>query len=169
MPVVTKTSVPSQSALKPSVPVASFYDAFAAPLTSSSLTPTEIFLHAISATPHWVNFLMSVRNAAIRPFGLKDVGAMRAAAGKPATAYREGDQIGIFTIFSQTETELLLGINDRHLDVRVSVLKPGGNPPLSYIVSTVVTVNNWLGRLYMIPVGRIHPLVVKALMRRTIV
>jgi hypothetical protein len=34
------------------------------------------------------------------------------------------------------------------------------------VVSTVVKVHNWLGRLYMAPVGQIHPLVVKALMRR---
>ena len=169
MAVVTKTIVPSDSALKPAAAAASFHDAYAAPLMSGSLTPTEIFLQAINATPPWVDCLMSVRNVIVRQFGLKDVGTMRGIADKPAKAYRSGDRIGIFTILSQTENELVLGINDRHLDVRVSVLKPRSDPPLNYIVSTIVMVNNWLGHIYMMPVGRIHPLVVKALMRRTIV
>ena len=169
MPVVIKTIVPNDSALKPVVAAANFCDAYAAPLMSGILTPTEIVLRVIGATPPWVERLMSVRNVIVRQLGLKDVGAMRGAADKPAKAYRDGDQIGIFTIFGQTEDELVLGINDRHLDVRVSVLKPRSDLPLSYIVSTVVTVHNWLGHIYMIPVGRIHPLVVKALMRRTIV
>ena len=63
--------------------------------------------------------------------------------------------------------ELLLGIDDCHLDVRVSVLKPSGKSLLNYAVSTVVHVHNWLGRIYVVPVGRIHPLVVRATMRRT--
>jgi hypothetical protein len=37
------------------------------------------------------------------------------------------------------------------------------------VVSTVVHVHNWLGRIYMVPVGRIHPFVVRAMMRRTAV
>jgi Protein of unknown function (DUF2867) len=60
---------------------------------------------------------------------------------------------------------LLLGIDDKHLDVRVSVFKDGRSAP-SYVVSTVVHVHNLLGHLYMVPVGRIHPLVVRAMMRR---
>ena len=33
------------------------------------------------------------------------------------------------------------------------------------VVSTAVKVHNLLGRLYMLPVGRIHPWVVKAMLR----
>ncbi len=82
--------------------------------------------------------------------------------------YRVGDRLGIFTIFGSTPDELLLGIDDSHLDLRVSVLKQGGARP-SYIISTVVKVHNWLGRAYMLPVGRIHPLIVKTMMRRAAV
>ena len=56
----------------------------------------------------------------------KDVGAMDAARGKPAAAYRRGDRLGIFTVFDVDASELRLGIDDRHLDVRVSVLKVSG-------------------------------------------
>jgi hypothetical protein len=86
---------------------------------------------------------------------------------KAVSEYRIGDLLGIFTIMGQTQDELLLGIDDSHLHVRVSVLKPSGQSSLNYVVSTVVHVHNWLGRIYMVPVGRIHPFVVGAMMRQT--
>jgi hypothetical protein len=169
MPLVTRTDLPTDSRLSPSLAGADFHDAYAAPLRDGALTPTEIFLKTIRATPPWVSRLMAIRNAIVRQLGLKDVGAMQDAANKPAEAYRVGDRLGIFTVFATGETELVLGIDDSHLDVRVSVSKRANDRPMRYVVSTVVTVHNWLGRAYMAPVGRIHPLVVRALMRRTIV
>jgi hypothetical protein len=112
---------------------------------------------------------MSIRNFLVRRLGLKDVGAMDGAADKPADAYKIGDRLGIFTIFGMSENELVLGIDDSHLDVRVSVLKVPRDRPTRYVLSTAVKTHNRLGRFYMAPVGRIHPFVVKALMRRTVV
>jgi hypothetical protein len=69
-------------------------------------------------------------------------------------------------VLGKTESELLLGIDDRHLDVRVSVMKSEQNGLSRYVVSTVVHIHNRLGHIYMGPVGRIHPLVIRAMMRR---
>jgi hypothetical protein len=162
---VIETAVPGESALQSSIADAYFYDAYEAPLNTATLSPTEIFLRGSHATPRWVDSLMSIRNRIVRLFGLKDVGAMRAST-RTSDAYQVGDRLGIFNIFSKTDSELLLGIDDHHLDVRVSVLKSHRNGLPHYVVSTVVHVHNLLGRLYMAPVGRIHPFVVKSLMRR---
>jgi hypothetical protein len=162
---VTATAVPDDSALRPWLAGADFYDAYEAPLNTATLSPAEIFVRASRATPRWVDDLMSIRNRIVRLFGLKDVGAMKAAARAP-DAYQVGDRLGIFSIFGKTENELLLGIDDRHLDVRVSVLKSQRNGLPHYVVSTVVHVHNLLGRLYMAPVGRIHPFVVRSMMGR---
>jgi hypothetical protein len=158
--------IPEESALAPMLGGAYFYDAFAAPLANASLTPTEIFLRAIAAAPRWVTSLMMLRNALARRFGLKAVGAAPGTAQKPAEAYRIGDRIAIFTVVGQLQNELVLGIDDWHLDVRVSVLKPRGGEEHSYVLSTVVRCHNAFGRAYMVPVARIHPFVVRALMRR---
>jgi hypothetical protein len=166
MNVVTETIVPKESGLQSLLAKADFYDAYTAILTDTTLTPTEIFLRAASATPPWVSTLMSIRNRIVKLFGLKDVGHLVASSRKPAALYEVGDRLGIFNIFCKTEDELVLGIDDRHLDVRVSVLKPRADASQHYVVSTVVSVHNWLGHVYMAPVGRIHPLVVRALMRR---
>lgn len=163
MTKVTATTVPDDSVLQPWLADADFYDAHEAPLTTAILSPTEIFLRASRSTPKWVDDLMAIRNRIVRLFGLKDVGAMKAAVSAP-DAYQVGDRLGIFSIFGKTEKELLLGID--HLDVRVSVLKSERSGLPHYVVSTAVHVHNLLGRVYMAPVGRIHPFVVRSMMGR---
>jgi Protein of unknown function (DUF2867) len=163
---VIKTTVPNNSLLQTSLADADFYDAYEAPLSDRALSPTEIFLRASRATPRWVSAAMTLRNQIVHRLGLKDVGAMKVSGGKSVDAYRIGDRLGIFSIFGKTENELLLGIDDRHLDVRVSLMKSEQNNQSRYVVSTVVHTHNRLGRIYMAPVGRIHPLVVRAMMRR---
>jgi Protein of unknown function (DUF2867) len=164
---VTETDLPTASALQSWRAGSDFFDAYRAPLADPTLTPAEIFIRVTRAMPAWVSTLMAIRNAIVRRFGLKAVGR-RAGGNQPAAAdCRIGQRLGIFDVFGESENELVLGIDDRHLDFRVSVLKPAGDQPRSYVISTVVKVHNRLGRAYMAPVGRIHPLVVKSLMKRT--
>lgn len=169
MKKVTEIKIPLDSLLAHSLSRIDFGDAYQANLSNAALTPTELFLLASKAMPVWINALMQVRNTLVRKLGLKDVGAFGDAPAKPAEAYRIGDRLGIFHIMAMTENELVMGIDDSHLDVRVSVLKASRNGLNSYVVSTAVKVHNWLGHVYMLPVGRIHPLVVKAMMRRAAV
>jgi hypothetical protein len=163
MHAVTATEVPKASALRGWLAETDFSDAYRSALDNRALTPLEIFIRNARAAPAWVDRLMHLRNFLVRQIGLKDVGPMAVAPDKPASSYRPGDRLGIFTILANTDAELLLGIDDSHLDVRVSVLKEEQG---TYTVSTGVKIHNWLGRLYMVPVGRVHPLVVKSLMRR---
>ncbi|MDE2578229.1 MAG: DUF2867 domain-containing protein [Hyphomicrobiales bacterium] len=161
--LLQKAQFPLESQLASALHDADFHDAYVTSLHDRRLTPSAIFLKALRATPAWVLGAMDMRNAIVRHLGLKDVGAMRADR-RAAEDYRVGDRMGIFNIFAADDNELLLGIDDSHLDVRVSVLKPRGDAS-RYIVSTVVHIHNALGRAYMLPVARIHPLVVRAMMR----
>ena len=108
---------------------------------------------------------MALRNALVQLVGLKSVGSMTAGVRGDTAISAVGTRMGIFRIFGNSERELLLGIDDRHLDVRVSVMKAERAGRHWYTVSTVVRVHNLLGRLYMMPVGRIHPLIVRSMMR----
>jgi hypothetical protein len=96
--------------------------------------------------PRWAHWLMSVRNAIVELFGLK--------AGR-ADAY--------FPVLWETESEIITGLSDRHLDFRVSILKD----PMAGTVSftTIVHFNNLWGRLYFVPVCPFHKLLVKTLLR----
>ena len=64
---------------------------------------------------------------------------------------------------------LVLGAEDRHLDVRISILKRTVAGRWRYVLTSWVKTHNALGRAYMIPVGRIHPLIVKQAMRGVVV
>jgi len=164
--VITKTAIPTTSLLQSMLASASFADAYETSLAEATLTPTEIFLKASRATPSWVEALMILRNRIVRRMGLKDVGSMRGSSRGSTHGCEIGDRAGIFNVLASTDSELLLGIDDKHLDVRVSVFKCQQDNKRGYVVSTVVHVHNLLGRIYMLPVGWIHPLVVQSMMRR---
>jgi len=165
MTLVTAGDFPAHSQLGSMLGTATFHDSFESALSEPDLTPIEIFQRVSRATPAWVSRLMAIRNRAVRLVGLKDVGALAGRIDRPAAAYQIGDRLGIFTLMARTNDEIVLGIDDHHLDVRVSVLKFTRDGAARYALSTVVKTHNRLGRLYMIPVGRIHPLVVRSLMR----
>ena len=165
MPSITAGDFPAGSQLQRWLQRATFHDTFEADLNQPDLSPIEIFQRASRATPRWAAALMAIRNRAVRLVGLKDVGALAERIERPAGAYQVGDRLGIFTLMARTDDEIVLGIDDRHLDVRVSVLKFVRGEAARYALSTAVKTHNLLGRLYMIPVGRIHPIIVRALMR----
>jgi len=165
MPAIIAGDFPVRSLLTPWLQTATFHDTFEAELSEPGLSPIEIFQRASHATPLWAARLMAIRNRAVRLVGLKDVGALAERFDRPAATYQIGDRLGIFTLMARTDDEIVLGIDDRHLDVRVSVLKFAHGGAARYAMSTAVKTHNLLGRLYMIPVGRIHPIIVRALMR----
>jgi hypothetical protein len=102
----------------------------------------------------------------VKRLGLRDVGAFRKAGPNPPGTVAVGDPLGIFRVLAADEAELVLGVDDSHLDVRISVLKRGDARRASYVIGSVVTIHNRLGRLYMLPVAPIHRLIVRDAMRR---
>lgn len=163
-----ETTVPASSALAASLPGAYFYDAWAIVPSDGDATALEMFLKVTANTPGWVNALMSLRNRVVSLLGLKNLGTLSGLdPAKPASAYRIGDRVGIFTLFANTPDEVLLGDKDKHLDVVLSVHKAvdARNGRVLATVSTVVHVHNWLGRLYMLPVTPMHRVIAPAVLR----
>jgi hypothetical protein len=163
---VTQIPFPAESQLQPLLAGAHYYDAFAADMADPALTPTQIFVRFGEAFPDWGEALLGVRNQVVKRLGLLDVGAFRKVDPKPIGTLSVGDPLGIFRIMAMDETELVAGIDDSHLDVRISVVKRCGERRASYVVCSVVTIHNLLGRLYMLPVAPMHRLIVRETMRR---
>ena len=118
-------------------------------------------------TPLWVEQLMALRNRIVSLLGLKNLGGLsQIDPGKPESAYLVGDRVGIFTLISRSANEVLLGDRDKHLNVVVSVHQQVNAGGAAWVtVTTVVHVNNWLGRLYMIPVAPAHRLIARAMVQ----
>ena len=165
---LSKIAVPAQSVLAPSLPTADFADCYLLPDPDPQAPLLQSWLRLSARTPAWMAALMSLRNRVVRLVGLKDLGGLAARQpGKPAEAYRIGDRVGIFTLEQQRPGELVLGDDDKHLHVRLSLLRlaqPDGGSRLA--LTTVVHEHNRLGRLYMALVGPAHSLIVPLMLRQ---
>ena len=163
---VARIGFPRESRLQARLPAATYLDAFEVELGDTSLTPVQIATRALSATPAWVEGLLRLRDRLVGPLGLKTVGRLgevpRRETGPPAP----GDRLSIFRIETLDDKELVLGIDDNHLDVRISFLKRPRSLRPTYVVCSLVQTHNLLGRVYMLPVAPFHRLLVAMMMRR---
>ena len=159
---------PTGSLISPLLPGAYFHDANAIAVAGSQTTALDHFLQALRHTPRWVDTLMVLRNRVVSLLGLKDLGALsRLDPAKPGSAYAVGERVGIFTLIKNTPDEALLGDQDKHLDVTLSVHRaadPAGGPS-TVTVTTVVHVHNLLGKIYMLPVTPMHRIIGPAVLK----
>ncbi|MDF2231038.1 DUF2867 domain-containing protein [Albimonas sp. CAU 1670] len=129
---------------------------------------------ALASPPGWARGLTALRDAAVRPFGLHGTQAL--AARLPAfdpDRPRPGAGVGFFPILAVVpgdaapgrETELLLGADDRHLDFRLSVIRPA-DAPQELRLATLVHRNNALGRLYLAAILPFHVMIVRDALAR---
>lgn len=158
-----KAALPDQSNIQSIAQGASFYDAWEVQAKMPDLEPLEQFIRVMRLTPKWLDRLMVLRNRVVGVFGLKDLGAFSEISDKPGVKYKVGDRVGIFTVIEKDQNEVLLGDDDKHLSVVVSIhSKTDAVTGSTFItVSTVVHVKNWLGKLYMIPVEPAHKVIAK--------
>jgi hypothetical protein len=165
--MVAPTNVPVDSVVHGMKSDANYWDAYEVAVNDAPPSASHAYLEFTSRTPKWIDFLMSVRNAAVRLLALKDVGKLASVPPSVAAAtLGPGDRVGIFTIRSVCDKEAVLEIVDSHLDVVVSVYRHDGTPS-RLTVSTMVFYHNRIGRLYMVPVAPMHRIVVRAILNRS--
>ena len=94
----------------------------------------------ITDFPRWAQFFLFIRKLVTVPFGLSQDG--------PEAA----DKLGPFPVQSETDTEVIAGFDDRHLNFLVSVLSHEGQISLA----TWVAPHNIGGRLYLAAIMPFH-------------
>jgi len=72
----------------------------------------------------------------------------------------DGDWIGFFRVYQCSEDEIIIGADDRHLDVRVSFLRTINDKTTFLTVSTFVRLNNLLGKIYFAVIKHFHRIIV---------
>lgn len=132
-----------------------YADAFAVDLPAGSSTDPDVWRRRVFADPPtFLRRLMQLRDLLVRPFGLR----------RPADDLREG-----FPVLARAEDEVLMGVDDRHLDFRVSIRTvPTAESSTVLVLTTTVTFHGTLGRLYFLPVRPFHQRLVPLLMRRAV-
>lgn len=113
--------------------------------------------------PPGLGLAFRLRDAVSARFGVRPIGGF---SGARHETIAPGARLDFFLVEESLPERLLLSARDRHLDVLTCVTAcqvPGGTE--AAITSSVVT-HNAFGRLYMLPVGPAHRLLVRWMLDR---
>ncbi len=99
------------------------------------------------------------RDAISSLFGVKRIGGL---SGARRATVQVGERLDFFLVEQSTPDMLVLTARDRHLDVMICL---SITDRVLMITSSVVT-HNAFGRIYMLPVGPTHKLIVNSDLRR---
>ena len=112
--------------------------------------------------------LQSVRNRIAPWCGLDAPAAGEVMRVRSKGEYQVGDKIGPWPIFAISDTELIAGRDNKHLDFRLSLLKQGDGDAAGVVVSTVCVVHNLFGKVYLFFVVPFHRRAVQWLIARAL-
>lgn len=132
------------------VPLPDHLDVIAVPLPVGASTDPSLWtrtIFSIDSTPVWVRALLVVRQLLV-----------------PLIGVRRGDADAVFAVRRVVGEEALVVASDRHLDFACGV---GVDADRRLVrVTTTVRLHGWRGRLTFAPVGLVHPVVVRSMLRR---
>lgn len=112
------------------------------------ITSREFREMTFSSLPGWIDGLLSLRNALVKPLGLDT-----------ETSFDD-------TIRAENENETVFGMPDRHLTFYASLwcgeFKDNGQ---TLRITTIVRYNNALGKVYFFFIRPFHGLIIRALLK----
>lgn len=159
---VSTVNIPNESICKSFISKIDFQDSYCIKLSNPKISIETIYLNIFNYTPKWIDRLLKIRNKIVSIFGLKT-----GLEGKKLSFEKDiivNNKIGLFIIYAVTDTEIIAGEVDKHLNFVVSVLKQENQ----VIVSTLVKYNNLFGKIYMTLIMPFHKLVVKSMLKNAV-
>lgn len=142
---ITKAALPQSANIWTRFTQGDFLDGYCVPSSLCAKRAVEVGL----TMPKWANTLLALRNAIVKPFGLK-------------TEMDDARNGAIFPVQFETEHEVIVGTDDRHLDFRITVLRENNTVHMG----TWVRPKNAFGKIYLFVVMPFHILIVRDAMRR---
>jgi hypothetical protein len=166
---VIECDVPAASALDGELVRSSdFHDSYRVPLLRPGLSVSEIFFAVFGHTPLWMKAMLILRNALARLAGLEVPTVDQIMKPEVKATYRVGDRIGPWPVFFVGENEIIAGRDNKHMDFRLSVLKATDDGAPSVVVSTICSVHNLFGKVYLFLIVPFHRSGVQALLSRAV-
>ncbi len=166
---VTKCDIPDFSHLgRPLIDGAYFWDSYRAPLAHPHASMVDIFFAVFGNHPGWLKALLISRNQLAAWCGL-EVSTVSEIVGVGRKAqYAIGDKIGPWPLFVLTDNELIAGRDNKHLDFRLSLLRVDHQGMPSVVISTICSVHNLAGKIYLFFIVPFHKWGMKLLILRAI-
>ncbi|WP_244941033.1 DUF2867 domain-containing protein [Legionella sainthelensi] len=161
--VIKKIPVLNNDLICNALPRIDYSDAFLVEYIDSSNiaieTVAELFFNS---SPVWARKLLIIRNALVGWMGLKT--RLIAKDKERVSNLVIGQKIGLFRLFNRTESALLFGENDKHLDVRM-ILKKADQ---AITITTLIQFNNIWGKCYFKIVRIFHQQIMKSQLKKVI-
>ena len=162
---VIECDVPSSSVLsRDLIGNSYFHDAYRAPLARPELGIVDVALFGHTQ----MKLLLIARNAAARLVGLEVPTVGEIMKPTVRSEYCVGEKIGPWPIFFIGDNEIVAGRDNKHMDFRLSVLKAIDGDAMSVVVSTICTVHNVFGKIYLFCIVPFHRNAVRSLMSNAV-
>ncbi|MFO1110720.1 MAG: DUF2867 domain-containing protein [Bradyrhizobium sp.] len=155
-PQVRRTTPPPESVVAGWYEKASLLESFSVDLSSSKQSSIRVLaIQTVGNSPTWFKVLNAVRDAMVKPFGVKTSGEVRASRA-------ENERVDFFPVQWEGNDEIVLGEDDRHLDFRLSLLRRDSPTGTQLIATTVVHSHNAFGLTYLNLIRPFHYLVIRS-------
>lgn len=143
------TTVPADPAFIASLPGCDFADAFSVTVPRRDLDARAVSAMFFSTPPAWASALLATRNAIMGRLGYK------------APKIRKG-----FPVLRESETEVVSGLDDGHLDFRALMRIDPDTNGSRITLTTAVATHNRIGRVYLMLIMPFHKLIVRSMVRQ---
>ncbi|QEY51341.1 DUF2867 domain-containing protein [Legionella longbeachae] len=161
--VIRKITVLNNDLIHNALPRIDYSDAFLGEhIDSSNITIERVAQLFFSSSPAWARKLLIIRNALVGWMGLKTQSIGR--DNEIAFNLVIGQKIGLFRLYNRTESELLFGEDDKHLDVRM-ILKKGDQ---AITITTLIQFKNIWGKCYFKMVRIFHQQIIKSQLKKVL-
>jgi len=137
-------------------------DIYTAPITNQDLTTVDDAVRSFfESSPGWVVHLMRARN--------RVVGALGFEVGDPdpprmPSKLSTGHRVGVFSVCDRSDIEVLLGIDDTHFTMRLSIGVDDATRTLA--LATVAYPTDRIGRIYLTVVKPFHKPIAASMAKR---
>lgn len=119
----------------------------------------EITKLVFTTTPKWIKSLFVFRNKIAGWFGLKTE-----MPNDYNETFKVGGYLKFFRIYSISDTEVILGADDSHLNFR-ALISDDKSDSYNIKVITLVEYNNFKGKMYMSVIKPFHRLIVRRMVK----
>ncbi|MFW5760536.1 MAG: DUF2867 domain-containing protein [Cyclobacteriaceae bacterium] len=156
----TQLSIPPASQLHQSDIRFDYSDAYGQHVHHTT-TIEQVALAFLNNTPNWLVKLTVLKDKVVKSYQQKDRGEVEKSDERfKSFILKSGEKAGHFIIKYIDDHEIIFARTDKSIDVQISMMfldrhdHPQTTKPL--VMSTVMQVNNWWGKMSMVPLKPFH-------------
>ena len=157
---VLKTDLAAESALHRYVRRGDFLDCYTVEIGCADAPIQDVAQRIFIGFPRWIEGLLALRDLGVTAFGLKT-----SAGLQTDKTVREqlspGEAVNFLRVRDLSETEIILGEDDSHLDFRIAVRRDGEQHGRISLATWVHT-HNLLGAVYLRTILPFHVMIVRS-------